>query len=279
MQALNKKIPLRGTLLLGAMLMLAMPPHAGAADIDPFGAINSGWKDIDAVDFDALEAPDVAESEGTAAEGEAAPAPAMQAVIERINPPPPPSWQRVISSLPPEDKTGEEAAEAADEEDFRVFSTFNEKENASVVPGQLDPYNWHDASKVASKVIVPKERAFVRLSSMPPIYTGAPEKAGAENKEGAAQKPAQKPALMQQASAAQCAPAAAPPPPVQKTPEEIVATRLTRAMELDRQTLQALRDAVRELGLQKELDFIPMGDDKAAPQNKPAPKMDMPAGT
>jgi hypothetical protein len=257
--------------LLLAALLLAMPAYA---EETPVALFEGKWLDVESY-VEELPPPAVGtqsylpaviEAEkAAAAEKEKIKTPVPSSLSE--NPPVLPSWQPFG-----DDQQLPETREAAlDENDSNWRPTDS---------SNINPYSWQDAHKVAAQIIINTPTPQIRLSALPPPHNANDDAAikpdDKQKKPGPTltvemARPQGDIAPNTNMVMQQCMPdATGTCNPTQPQQVSSIQTRTTRALELDRQTLQALRAAVKELKLEKELDFLPLSEDSAAP------KMDMP---
>lgn len=245
--------------ILGAVLTFLLFSGAALADDTPFSLESSSWMSFDRY----KEQPSnwLAPDQRAQAEGRpvTVPPPVLPASLPNLKEPDQPIETPPLPSL---NKNFDIRVDST-ADDYALPIIKPDKDNDKDVDG-LPSGAWKNASDVAHQNKTDSatsdngdntSSANVRFTSLPPWFV-PPHKDAAPAMTPAPVKP---PAPVIKVAQ----PAPPPPPPVSKADAEACAAldaykkRQLEAIESDRQTLTALQNAIAQLGLQKQLDFLP----------------------
>lgn len=265
---------LRLSITLGFALTLLSFSGPALADDDPFDLESSSWMSFERYKEkpSTWMAPEVRNE--AAQQPIVATAPTLPPDMPQITPP----AHEVVPPVMPGLNKGFDVQvnSTADDDKMPDFSPTK----PDTPPGvQIESKNWKDAVETARHKDMAGEddrvSHGVRFSYLPNLPTApkpkvAAVKAPAKKIETAQAKPAPAPAVV------------APPPTVDPAvcaALDAYKKRQLAAIESDRRTLTALQNAIAQLGLQKQLDFLPGVGGTLTTQTAGGPNVDMTAST
>jgi hypothetical protein len=241
--------------ILGAVLAFLLFSSAALADDTPFSLESSSWMSFDRY----KEQPSnwLAPDQRARAEGQAVivPPPVLPASLPNLKEPDQPIETPPLPNL---NRNFDIRVDSTADDHVQPIVKLNKDDDKDVAG--LPDSAWKNASDVAhqSKTdsVENVSSANVRFTSLPPWFVPPHKDAAAAMTPVPAKPPA--PVI----KVAEPAPPP-PPPPVNKADAAACAAldaykkRQLEAIESDRQTLTALQNAIAQLGLQKQLDFLP----------------------